>query len=193
MHPEDFLSPDEFQQLLASCRTSRERALLYVLGGVGLRVSEAAGLEIPDLDVSTGYIYIRAENGKGHKQRTCVLAPPVSEALIEYLQGRSGGYVFEGRQSGHISSRQIETILDEIAARADLQRTKSGRKRITPHLLRHSFAIWSLDAGVPVGELQHQLGHSSLAITGIYLQTQPNHRLEAYKRSSFYELIRRAK
>ncbi|MGD0952440.1 MAG: tyrosine-type recombinase/integrase [Methanotrichaceae archaeon] len=190
MHPEDLLSPAEFLQLLIACKTSRERAMLLLLGGVGLRVSEMAALKIEDLDIPAAYLYVRPENGKGEKARTCVLSATVIEALINYIEGRTEGYVFEGRHSGHISTRQIETILDEIATHAGLQNTKSGRNRITPHLLRHSFAIWTLEAGIDVGNLQQQLGHSSLATTGIYLRSRPNHRREAYKRSGFDKILR---
>jgi integrase/recombinase XerD len=74
-------------------------------------------------------------------------------------------------------------------ARAGLQEVKrqdkagKNRHRIHPHMLQHSFAVWSLDGGVPVGDLQDQLGQASLATTGIYLKVSPNHRREAYMRS----------
>lgn len=165
-----------------------------LMAGVGLRVSEAAALRIEDLKQQDGYLYIRPETGKGGKARTCVLPNAVSESLLEYLQGRDKGYLFEGRQDGHISTRQIQRILDDIAGRAGLQDVREGaeraRKRITPHLLRHSFALWSLDHNVPVGDLQQQLGHSSLTTTGIYLRARPNHRREAYERSGFNKILK---
>lgn len=194
MRPEDFLSPEEFHQLLVACKNSRESALLMLMAGVGLRVSEVAALRIEDLKPQDGYLYVRPEIGKGRKPRTCVLPNAVSESLLEYLQGRDKGCLFEGRQNGHISTRQIQRILDEIAERAGLQDIREGaqraRRRITPHLLRHSFALWSLDRNVPVGDLQQQLGHSSLTTTGIYLRARPNHRREAYGRCGFDKLLR---
>ena len=67
-----------------------------------------------------------------------------SDALEGYLNGRDDGYVFQGRDSGHISTRQIQRLLDTVAERAGLQEIRTGkvryRKRITPHLLRHSFS-----------------------------------------------------
>jgi integrase/recombinase XerD len=81
-------------------------------------------------------------------------------------------------------------MLNGIATRAGLQEVKhedkagKDRHRIHPHLLRHSFAVWSLDSGVPVGDPQYQLGHASLATTGIYLKASPNHWRVAYMRSS---------
>lgn len=196
MRPEDFLSPEEFHQLLAACEDSRENALLMLLAGVGLRVSEVAALKIEDTRPQDGYLYVRQEVGKGKKARTCVVPKAVFEALSIHLQGREKGYVFEGKQDDHISPRQIQRILDDIAIRAQLQDFHKGenvtRRRITPHLLRHSFALWSLDRNVPVGDLQQQLGHSSLATTGIYLKARPNHRREAYERAKFDNLLRPA-
>lgn len=194
MRPEDFLTPEEFHQLLAACEDPRENTLLLLMAGVGLRVSEVAALKIEDLKPQDGYLYIRLEVGKGRKARTCVVPKVVIEALEGYLQGRERGYVFKGRQDGHISTRQIQRILDDIASRAKLQDIREGeqraRHRITPHLLRHSFALWSLDRNVPVGDLQQQLGHRSLTTTGIYLRVRPNHRREAYERSGFDKLLR---
>jgi integrase/recombinase XerD len=194
MRPEDFLTPEEFHQLLAACEDSREIALFMLMSGVGLRVSEAAALKIEDLKPQDGYLYVRSEVGKGKKARTCVVPKAVIEALDGYLQGKERGFIFEGRQDGHISTRQIQRILDDIAERARLQDIREGeqraRHRITPHLLRHSFALWSLDRNVPVGDLQQQLGHNSLTTTGVYLRARPNHRREAYERSGFDKMLR---
>ena len=148
-------------------------------------------LTLMAVDSPGGYLHI--VNGKGGKQRTSILPTPVLEALEAHLQGRTGGYVFEGRDQGHISTRQIQRLLDEAAESAGLQETRVGkvrqRKRITPHLLRHSFSRWSLDAGIDISYLQHQLGHSSLTTTAIYLQARPNHRRNAYEKAGFDKLL----
>ena len=191
MHPEDFLSLDEWHRLLAAAPTTREAALLWLMAGCGLRVSEVAALKVEHLDGAGGYLHV--VNGKGGKQRTSILPKPVMEALNVYLRGRGGGYVFEGRDEGHISTRQIQRLLDEAAEKARLQEIRQGkvrqRKRITPHLLRHSFSRWSLDAGIDISYLQHQLGHSSLTTTAIYLQARPNHRRRAYETAGFDKLL----
>jgi integrase len=193
MHPEDFLSLDEWHKLLAAASTSREAALLWLLAGCGLRVSEAAALKVEHLDGPGGYLHV--VNGKGGKQRTSILPKPVLDALEVHLQGRTGGYVFEGRDQGHISTRQIQRLLDEAAERAGIQQIRQSevrqRKRITPHLLRHSFSRWSLDAGIDISYLQQQLGHSSLTTTAIYLQARPNHRRKAYENAGFDRLLNR--
>jgi integrase len=191
MHPEDFLTLEEWHRLLAATPSPREAALLWSMAGCGLRVSEVATLKVEHLDGPGGYLHI--VNGKGGKQRTSILPKPVLEALHDHLNGREEGYVFEGRDMGHISTRQIQRLLDTVAEIAGLQQRRPGkvrqRKRITPHLLRHSFSRWSLDAGIDISYLQHQLGHSSLTTTAIYLQARPNHRRKAYENAGFDELL----
>jgi integrase/recombinase XerD len=191
MHPEDFLTLKEWHRLLAAAPTPRDAALLWLMAGCGLRVSEVAALKIEHLDGPGGYLHV--VDGKGGKQRTSILPKPVLDALQAHLQWRKSGYIFEGRDQGHISTRQIQRLLNEAAEKAGLQETRPGnvrqRKRITPHLLRHSFSRWSLDAGIDISYLQHQLGHSSLTTTAIYLQARPNHRRKAYETAGFDKLL----
>lgn len=191
MHPEDFLTLDEWHRLLAAAPTPREAALLWLMAGCGLRVSEVATLKIEHLDRSGGYLHV--VKGQGGKRRTAIVPKPVLEALESHIQGRSEGYVFEGRDQGHISTRQIQRLLDEAAEKAGLQETRPGkirqRKRITPHLLRHSFSRWTLDAGIDIAYLQQQLGHSSLSTTAIYLKARPNHRRKAHENAGFDRLL----
>jgi integrase/recombinase XerD len=189
MEPEKFLTPAEFNALLKAAKDDRERCILLLLAGAGLRVGEMTQIKAEDIDFRKGYLHVQATNAKFKKPRTVVLLPQVAEVLQKQLAGRSKGWLFPSYREGHISSRQVQNILDGIASRAGLQvvkrKDKAGkdRHRIHPHMLRHSFAVWSLDSGVPVGDLQDQLGHVSLATTGIYLKASPNHRREAYMRS----------
>ena len=163
MHPEDFLTLEEWHALLKAAQTTREAALVWLLGGAGLRVSEVAALKVEHVDGAAGYLHV--VDGKGGKDRTSIIPRPALEALEAHLNGRDVGYVFEGRDRGHISTRQIQRLLDTVAEIAGLQQRRPGkvrqRKRITPHLLRHSFSRWSLDAGIDIRYLQAQLGHSS--------------------------------
>jgi site-specific recombinase XerD len=162
---------------------TRETALLRLLGGVGLRVSEVASLKKEHINQQEGYIYISM--GKGSKDRTTVAPKSVFAALAAL--NIDHGFLFPGYQAGHISTWEIGHILDQIAIASGLQQTKPAangireRKRVTAHLLRHSYASWVLDKGLPVSDLQGQLGHASLATTGIYLQRKPNHRRESFK------------
>jgi len=170
MEPEEFLTHAEFNALLKAAKDDRERCILLLLAGAGLRVSEMTQIMAEDVDISKSYLHVPALNAKFKKARTVVLLPQVSQAIAKLLSGRSKGRLFPGYHEGHISSRQVQNILDGIATRAGLQEVKrqdkagKDRHRIHPHMLRHSFAVWSLDGGVPVGDLQDQLGHSSVLL-----------------------------
>jgi integrase len=119
------------------------------------------------------------------------LPRPVIAELRHYLAEGSTekGFLFPGRTSGHISVRRIQIVLNALAEKSGLQITKfldrAGRKRyrITPRLLRHSFAVWSLDSGVPILDLKEQLGHSTLLSTGVYVQAGHHHQVHSYLRS----------
>ena len=87
------------------------------------------------------------------------------------------------RAGDHLTPRAVQKILNTISKRSTLN------KPIHSHLLCHSFAMWSLDSGVPIYDLQKQLGHASLAATGIYLEASPNHRRESYMRSEVASLL----
>jgi integrase/recombinase XerD len=193
MKPEEFLSLQEFKMLLQNVRDNRDRCILLLLGAVGLRAGEMCKIKVGDIDFEKGYLHIPASNAKYKKPRTVVLLPSVMEAL--HSQILDSTWLLPSRAGDHITPRHVQHILDAIATRAGLQETtykdKAGknRQRIHPHLLRHSFAIWSLDAGVPIGDLQSQLGHASLATTGIYLKASPNHRREAYLRSGLSDSL----
>lgn len=153
--------------------STKETAILEILGGAGLRVSWMA------------------RDGKVGKH----FHPPEAcpRGSTKQLEWPGEWIVFQGRDHGHISTRQNQRLLDDAAEKAGIQETRSGkvrqRKRITPHLLRHSFSRWSLDAGIDISYLQQQLGHSSLSTTAIYLRARPNHRRNAYEKARFDELL----
>jgi integrase/recombinase XerD len=187
MEPKKFLTPTEFNALLKAVKNDRERCLLLLLAGAGLRVGEMTQIKAEDIDFSKGYLHVQAINAKFKKPRTVVLLPLVAESLKKLLEGRTKGWLFPGYRKGHLSSRQVQNILDSLPPEPTCKRSnariRQERIGIHPHLLRHSFAVWSFDSGVPVGDLQGQLGHASLATTGIYLKASPNHRRDAYMRS----------
>jgi integrase len=171
MEPEKFLTHAEFNALLKAAQDDRERCILLLLAGAGLRVSEMTQIRAEDIDFSKGYLHVPALNAKFKKARTVVLLPQVAKSISRLLSRRSKGWLFPSYREGHITSRQVQNILDQIATQAGLQEVKrqdkagKNRHRIHPHMLRHSFAVRSLDGGVPVGDLQDQLGHASLATT----------------------------
>jgi len=191
MRPQDFLTRGEFGRLKDACKDERELAIVMTLGGTGMRVNELCNLKIEDLDLDNNYIHI--EIAKGGRPRTVVTPEPAIDALQAYLHGKTSGYVFLGRQSGHISTRQVQRILDGIAKRAGLQDERQvlqrSRKRITPHLFRHSAASWWLDAGIHIGDVAGQLGHASLSTTTRYVDRAPNHRRESFRRAGVDKML----
>jgi len=98
MHPEDFLSLDEWHRLLAAAPAPRDAALLWLMAGCGLRVSEVAVLKVEHLDSPGGYLHV--VNGKGGKHRTSILPKPVMEALAAHLQGARRRIHLQGQRSG---------------------------------------------------------------------------------------------
>ena len=169
----DLLSPGEAARLVEAPRAVgtpaglRDAALLELLYGSGLRVSEAAGL---DLDaVSLDRRNVRAF-GKGSKARIVPLGSATVRALRGYLRdGRpalaaaaSGRALFLNRRGGRLTSRSIQTIVRRYAAAAGL------RDDVHTHTLRHSFATHLLDGGADLRVVQELLGHSTPAATQVY-------------------------
>ncbi len=109
-------------KLLESAKDDRERCILLLLAGAGLRVGEMTAIITEDIDFANGYLYIRSTNAKLKKSRTVVLLPRVVECLQKYLAGRSEGWLFLGYNGKHIGIRQVQKILNRIAERGGLQK-----------------------------------------------------------------------
>jgi integrase/recombinase XerD len=168
------LTEAEVQQLLESCGghtppETRDRALLEIAYGAGLRVSELVGLGNEDVDFRESWIRVR---GKGSKERLVPLGGPARDALRRYTsQGRfellgrraDPGKMFLNARGGALSRMGFWLILRKRAARAGLEPA-----RVHPHLLRHSFATHLLRGGASLRVVQELLGHSDLSTTEIY-------------------------
>jgi integrase len=191
MRPQDCLTLEELAQLKSNCKTFRERAILLTLAGTGIRVNELANLKVKNIDFARGYLNIEID--KGGQPRTCIMPMPVLEAIRAHLQDRQIGYVFEGRQGGHLSTRQVQRIVDEIAQRAGLQDEhlvkQRNRKRISQHLLRYSAASWWLDRGMHIGDVAGQLGLRSLQIKGKYMERLHTNRRASIERAAMNEVL----
>jgi len=180
------LTLSEFDRMLsAAADNARDYCILMFLGGAGLRVAELTTIRIGDIDFDQGYLRIPAEKAKGGRERTVYLCKQVLESVPETIRGFGDDWLFPSvykpGRGKPISVRGVQLIVANYARLAGL-----GNVHVYPHLLRHSFAVWSLDAGVPVGDLQQQLGHASLATTGIYLRVNPSHRKGSYERAGMF-------
>jgi integrase/recombinase XerD len=145
----------------------RDRALLETLYGAGLRISELVALDVDDVDLDEGSV--RAV-GKGSRERIVPLGRYAVRALEAYLTRsrpdlagpRSRGALFLNRRGGRLTRQGCTNIIKAMARRAGIH------KRVTPHMLRHSFATHLLEGGADVRVVQELLGHASLATTQIY-------------------------
>jgi site-specific recombinase XerD len=180
-------SPD-----LATERGRRNRALLEVMYGCGLRLAEVVGLGLGDLDLSGESVRVR---GKGSKERLVPLAGEANAALRRYLDGRlppavaaalgasmleasdRSAPVFLGRGGRRIARRTVR----EVVARA--VRAASGGTGLSPHDLRHAFATHLLDRGADLRSVQELLGHAALSTTQIYTHVSVARLREAYDRA----------
>jgi integrase/recombinase XerC len=161
----------------------RDRALLETLYGGGLRVSEATGLDLADLQLDQGFAVIR---GKGGKERLAPLGTGATRSLEEYLPERSmrvsrlmSGVdaVFVNKNGTRLNVRSVRRILDRRAVLGGI------RKPVTPHTLRHSFATHLLDRGADLRAVQELLGHANLTTTQIYTHVTTHRLKDVYDRA----------
>ena len=158
------LSPEEVLQFLGCVGSMKHRAILTVCYAAGLRISEAVCLKPTDIDSKR--MVIRIDQGKGQKDRYVMLSPK----LLIHLRGwwrmaRPLDWLFPGDIQGqHISKDAVEQICQKTRRRCHIP------KPVTPHCLRHAFAVHLLEQGVDVRTIQLLLGHRSLATTARYLR-----------------------
>ncbi len=163
------LSHAEISQMLSSAPNLKHKTLIMLLYSSGLRVSEGVSLRLTDLDFEEKMGTIRA--GKGQKDRTIILSDTCVHAMKEYLESPSykkydsinkESFIFPSRDGRHLTSRQAERIVANIAAKAGI------KKHVFCHALRSSFATHLLEAGTDIRFIQELLGHTSLETTQRY-------------------------
>lgn len=160
----------------------RDTALLLLLYGCGLRISEALSLNRGDLPRRTGEIGTLTVRGKGNKQRSVPLLPVVAEGVAEYLAacpygGDDDAPLFVGARGGRMSARIAQLRLQQLRALLGLPQTA------TPHALRHSFATHLLAGGGDLRAIQELLGHASLSTTQRYADVDAAALLSTYDRA----------
>lgn len=160
----------------------RDAALLELLYGSGLRVAEAAGLTVGDVDLDARRVRVL---GKGSKERVVPIGDPSRQALVDYLAVRSGlrpkvgdppPALFLGRWGTALSTRRMQTIVRRAGRGA-------GKPDLHPHVLRHTCATHLLDAGADLRGIQELLGHASLATTQRYTHVTVDRLREVYDRA----------
>jgi len=173
--PIEFLGRSEADALVAAVdqRTwigRRDRALLLLAVQSGLRVSELVGLRCQDVVLGTG-AHVRCQ-GKGRKERCTPLRKEVVTVLRGWLReqnGRPADPLFPNAQRGQLSRDAVEDLLAKHVATASLRCPSLKRKRVSPHVLRHSAAMDLLQHGVDRSVIALWLGHESVETTQMYL------------------------
>jgi integrase/recombinase XerC len=162
----------------ADTHALRDRAILEMLYSCGLRVSELTGLAIGDLDLSGGMVRVL---GKGGKERIVPVGSRAIEAIRGYLQGRSelagSGPLFLNTRGQRINRRSVARIVDAHVLRI------AAFKRISPHILRHTFATHMLEGGADLRAIQELLGHASLSTTQKYTHVSIDRLMEVYDKA----------
>ena len=178
------LSPGEAERLIeaaagTSPRALRDRALVELLYGAGLRVSEAIGLERSAVDLERRFVRCL---GKGSKERIVPIGREAVEALRRYLargrpylDRRRRPELFLNAQGGALTRAGAFLILRRLAGSAGLE-----PERVHPHLLRHSFATHLLEGGADLRSVQEMLGHADLSTTERYTHVSDRRRRELF-------------
>jgi len=158
------LSPEEVRHFLSCVASPKHRTILTTCYAAGLRISEAVRLKPTEID--SPRMVIRVEQGKGQKDRYVMLSPRLLEVLREWWRiERPKAWLFPGDIPGrHITRFAVERACQEA------HRASRISKPISPHSMRHAFAVHLLEQGVDVRRIQLLLGHRSLATTARYLK-----------------------
>lgn len=181
----DLISSQELERLMkapsgASLSALRDRAMMELLFSTGLRVSELCSLD-RDLDLSRDEFSVR---GKGDKVRVVFLSPDAKRAVKEYLDKRGDvdealfvqmGKTAKGAKDLRLTPRSVERIIKQYAVRAGITR------KVTPHVIRHSFATDLLENGADLRSVQALLGHSNIATTQVYTHVTDKHLREVHR------------
>ena len=181
----DVLDPAEIERMLEALDATRDtwardRAILEVLYGSGLRVSELTDLPMRSVDLEERILLVF---GKGSKERLVPLGGAACRALEVYFRrvrpaldrGASGGRVFLNARGTPLSRMSVWSIVKDAAERAGIT------KKVSPHTLRHSFATHLLEGGADLTVVQELLGHADISTTQIYTHVDREYLREVHR------------
>lgn len=159
-HPK-FLTFKEVKHLIEVTENLKHKCLIMFLYSAGLRLCEVINLKITDIDLKSRTIIIR--QAKDKKERKVMLSENLVLYLLQYyVKYKPFDYVFEGQKKSQFSGRSVQQIVNQNAIKSGLH------KKVSPHILRHSFAVHLLESGIDVRHIQELLGHNQLKTTQIY-------------------------
>lgn len=162
------LSKEEVFKIINATNNIKHKCILSLLYSSGLRKQELLNLKIEDINSDRMMITVR--QGKGNKDRVTVLSPKILSILrIYFKEWRPKIYLFEGGNGKQYSHTSVSRIMKNAALKAGIT------KKVTPHMLRHSFATHLLEAGTDLRYIQTLLGHGSSKTTEIYTKISLGH------------------
>ncbi|MHA1978115.1 MAG: site-specific tyrosine recombinase/integron integrase [Candidatus Hodarchaeales archaeon] len=171
------ISVEETLTLLKTPNNIRDRTILFLLYGTGMRVSELSDLNMNCVDLDNRML--RIIKGKGNKDRLIplpdVLIPIIEEYMINRRSDSSSPALVLNRSGNRLTSRSIQRLVKKYRELADLQ-----DKKLTPHTLRHAFATHLLANSVDIRVIQELLGHASLSTTQLYTHVSLEHLRKSY-------------
>ncbi|WP_430822873.1 site-specific tyrosine recombinase/integron integrase [Carboxylicivirga sp. N1Y90] len=157
------LEKKEIETLLKLNIYPKHKCMLYLMYASGIRCGELINLKVEDVDFNKNVIVIN--KGKGNKSRIVGLSNKMRDLLLRYLRTEQPNiHFFEGLNGGRYSASSIRSVVKNAARKAGID------KRVTPHMLRHSFATHLHDSGMDIRNIQKLLGHSNTKTTEIYTQ-----------------------
>jgi len=163
------LTPSDISALIFYCKSNKYRAMVALCYGCGLRISELTHVKVSDIDGQRQLLKVC--QGKGGKDRLVIISPLLLQFMRQYwLQYRPETWLFSTYSHGMSHPIHDSTFRKSLAQTAGL----SGIiKPCSPHSLRHAYATHQLQAGMPLNQLQQQLGHQSIKTTERYLHWSP--------------------
>ncbi len=187
-HP-DYLSPSEIDSIIKAVAPSlsdecRDTAIIEVLYGCGLRISELINLSPPDLEMEAGFIRVR---GKGNKQRLVPLGQMARTAVQKYIETARPSRtdftsLFLARTGNKFSRVGMWKLIGRMVRRAGIT------KKVTPHTFRHSFATHLLEGGADLRVVQEMLGHADITTTEIYTRIDRDYIIAEHRKHHPREL-----
>lgn len=168
-----YLEPEEVELLVSHADNPRDKLIIRLLYTTGLRVSELVTLKKSDVDLEDCSLRVL---GKGGKERYVYFPKKLKPDLEKHMKNVKGEWLFPSKKGGHIHYTTVERMLRNVAKKAGL------RKKVTPHILRHSFATKSLEEGMDIREIQELLGHSNLNTTQVYAHVSRRRLKRDYER-----------
>jgi site-specific recombinase XerD len=163
----EVLAKEEVLRIINNTNNIKHRCIIGLLYSAGLRRGEVLNLRVEDVDSKRMVIKVRS--GKGNKDRYTILSEKLLGDLRKYfIEWRPKEYLFEGPKGEKYSAESVVKIVKEASKKAGI------RKRVTPHMLRHSFATHLLESGTDLRYIQVLLGHKSTKTTEIYTHVATN-------------------